>query len=35
MIALEGGPMNLTPFLSHYSANAAFSDKNPNPGCKA
>ncbi len=30
-----GGPMNLTPLLTHYSANLAFSDRNPNPGCKA
>ena len=32
VMAEGGGPMNLTPFLTHSSANLAFSDKNPKPG---
>lgn len=34
-IADGGGPINLTPLLTHYSANFAFSDKNPKPGWRA
>lgn len=34
-IAEDGGPINMIPFFSHCSAKEAFSDKKPNPGCKA
>ena len=34
-IAEAGGPIKVTPFELHSSANPAFSDRNPNPGCKA
>lgn len=35
VIADGGGPINLTPFWTHNSANLAFSDKNPKPGWRA
>ena len=35
VIAFEGGPMKITLFLWHYSANPAFSERNPKPGCRA
>jgi len=35
VIAEAGGPINFKLFFAHYSANPAFSDKNPKPGCKA
>ncbi len=32
LIAVDGGPIKITPSLSHRSANSTFSDKNPYPG---
>lgn len=35
VIADGGGPINLTPFFTHYCAKLAFSDRKPKPGWSA
>jgi len=34
-MAVEGGPTNISLLFLHSSANSAFSDRKPNPGCIA